>query len=358
MIYSEIVMSESSKIVLRRQMVECAQGEGVSEASRRFGASPKTVRKWRDRYESEGIRGLADRSRAPKHIPHKTSKEIEEWVLELRDRYPRWGVDRLGAHFDLRCSRGAAGRILRQAGRTRRRVKKRVRNDLRMEKMKLRPLEKVQVDTKDLNDIPEYAQGRRATGLPRYQYSARDVRSGAVWFGWGEANDSFHAGLFASYWLGHLSREGVNLKGMTVQTDNGSEYVGSVRKGGAKETLFEEVVRRYTGRRPVTIFPGSKTSQSDVESFHNLVQTEFYEVENLSSDRLLLGRGRTYQSYFNHVRKNLWKGGKTPAMILAEAGGRVNPQALTLPPIRLETIPLGPLTRSQDGNHVPDLVIL
>lgn len=354
--YWDIVVAESSKIVLRKQMVEVALEDGVSESARRFGTSRKTVRKWRDRYGAEGVRGLSDRSRAPKRIPHKTSVSTEDRILSLRDRYPGWGVGRLEAHFGLGCSATAAGRILRQAGRTRRRKKKRVRNDLRAEKARLKAFEKVQIDTKDLSDIAAYAKWMRLNALPRYQYTARDVRTGAAWFCYGDANDSWNAGLFASVVLGHLKRWGVELDQTTVQTDNGSEYVGHIDKSPGKESLFEEVVREYTGRVPVQIFPGAKTSQSDVEAFHSLIETELYDVEDLSSESLLLGRARTYQAYFNQVRKTLWKGGKTPATILVEAGSKVDPRALTLPPLRLETIPLGPLTRPQRGNDVPVLV--
>ena len=354
--YWDIVVAESSKIQLRRQMVEVAQREGVSEAARRFGTSRHTVRKWRDRFEGEGVRGLADRSRAPKRIPHKTSEATEKRLLGLRDRYPGWGVERLGAHFRLGCSRSAGARILRQAGRTRRRKRKRVRNDLRAEKARLRPFEKVQIDTKELRDIPRYAKHMRQNGLPRYEYTARDLRTGAAWFAFADANNSFNAALFAGYVLGHLKRFGVALNRMTVQTDNGSEFIGHIEKRHGGPSLFEEVVKHYTGRDPVRIFPGAKTSQSDVEAFHGLIESELYEVENLSSEPLLLGRAWTYQVYFNRFRKNLWKGAKTPAMILAEAGSKVNPDALALPPIRIETIPLGPLTRPQGGNHVPNLV--
>ena len=93
-----------------------------------------------------------------------------------------------------------------------------------------------------------------------------------------------------------------------------------------------------------------------MEAFHGLIETELYDVEDLSTESLLLGRARTYQAYFNRFRKTLWKGGKTPATILAEAGSKLDPRALTLPPLRLETIPLEPLTPSTDGNDVRVLV--
>lgn len=71
----------------------------------------------------------------------------------------------------------------------------------------------------------------------------------------------------------------MGLSATTVQTDNGSEFIGSVRKVRGAPTLFEQTVEHYTGQRPVTIFPGAKTSQSDVEAFHRLVEDEFLAVE-------------------------------------------------------------------------------
>ena len=44
-------------------------------------------------------RGLADRSRAPQRIPHKTAKEVETRVIELRRSYPAWGPERLKLQF-------------------------------------------------------------------------------------------------------------------------------------------------------------------------------------------------------------------------------------------------------------------
>lgn len=176
--YWGVMRADSSKIELRRQMVRVAQADGVSQAARQFGTSRQTVRKWKGRYEAEGVRGLADRSRARKRIAHKTPESTARRLLELRRRYPGWGPDRLGAHFVLGCSRTAAARIFRQAGLTRRRKKKRVRNDLRAEKARLKPFERLQIDTKELRDIATYAEMMKIGGLPRFEYTARDLRNG------------------------------------------------------------------------------------------------------------------------------------------------------------------------------------
>lgn len=344
MIYWPLVRKKANMgIHIRKQMARYARRHGVSAAARHFGTTRVTVRKWRDRYEAEGLRGLADRSRAPKHTPHKTPKATEDRLIELRQRYPRWGFGRLNTHFPLRCSPSAGARILRQAGLTRRQKKKRVRNDLRAEKARLRPFEKLQVDAKELHDIPAYVRYMREEALPKYLYSTRDLRTGAAWFAYARKKNTWTAALFADYVLGHLAMCGIDLSATTVQTDNGVEFVGSASKKHGESSLFEETVRTYTGQLPVTIFPGAKTSQSDVEAFHRLVEDEFLAVEDHRSLRRLLGCSRVYQVYFNHYRRLLWKGAKTPAQLLAQAlpdpvHSHLTPLALTLPPIVLEDV--------------------
>jgi len=215
------------------------------------------------------------------------------------------------------------------------------------------------VDAKELRDIPAYARYMATEGLPGYLYSVRELRTGGAWFAFARRNDTWHAHLFADYVLGHLAACGVDLSGTTVQTDNGSEFIGSSRKVRGGPTLLEQTVEHYTGRKPVTIFPGSKTSQSDVEAFHRLVEDEFLAVEDLSSRRRLLGCGRIYQAYSNHHRLLLWKGGKTPVGFFraAQADGHqpaALAEAFTLPPIILDDLER---FLPETGYHVPVLVI-
>ena len=167
-----------SKFDLRLQMVERSKEVGISQTAREYRTTRLTVRKWRKRYRQEGLRGLEDRCRAPQRIPHKTPKEMEEKGIELRKSHPAWGPERLKAQFELPISTKAIARIIRQAGLTRRRKKR----DLREEKKRLRALEFVQLDTKDLSDIERYWPQMRRLGLPRYQLSARGVRIGGSWF--------------------------------------------------------------------------------------------------------------------------------------------------------------------------------
>ena len=71
------------------------EGASVTEISRTFGVSRKTVYKWLARYRAEGEPGLADRSRRPQHRPHQTAPEIEAAVVALRQQHPCWGGRKL-----------------------------------------------------------------------------------------------------------------------------------------------------------------------------------------------------------------------------------------------------------------------
>jgi transposase InsO family protein len=71
------------------------QTDNFSELCDRFGISRKTGYKFLNRYLQEGEAGLYDRSRRPKSTPKATAPEIEQVILELRDKYPAWGPRKL-----------------------------------------------------------------------------------------------------------------------------------------------------------------------------------------------------------------------------------------------------------------------
>lgn len=77
----------------RAEFVATVRGDHLTmaEACRRFSVSRKTGYKWIDRFEESGLRGLDDRSRAPKTHPHAVSAEIEELLLEARRAHRHWG---------------------------------------------------------------------------------------------------------------------------------------------------------------------------------------------------------------------------------------------------------------------------
>ena len=73
-----------------------APGANVRALCRRFGlGSPRTAYKWMKRFQSEGVAGLADRSRRPHSSPTRSAAELEARVVELRRMHPCWGGRKL-----------------------------------------------------------------------------------------------------------------------------------------------------------------------------------------------------------------------------------------------------------------------
>lgn len=64
----------------------------MAEACREFDITRKTGYKWWNRYQDDGLDGLQDRSKRPKTSPNKTSDELEQAVLRIRDnKEGTWG---------------------------------------------------------------------------------------------------------------------------------------------------------------------------------------------------------------------------------------------------------------------------
>jgi putative transposase len=67
----------------------------MSELCARYGVSRRIGYKWLARYDAEGRRGLADRSRAPRHCPHRIAATLAELLVAERVAHPHWGARKL-----------------------------------------------------------------------------------------------------------------------------------------------------------------------------------------------------------------------------------------------------------------------
>jgi transposase InsO family protein len=113
---------EVSAMSGRREFVSLATAPGanVRELCRRFQVSPTTAYKWISRSEGEDF---SDRSRRPHRSPNRTSRAIEERVLELRDEHPHWNARKIRRVLrnELRCDQlpaaSTVGTILKRNGR-------------------------------------------------------------------------------------------------------------------------------------------------------------------------------------------------------------------------------------------------
>jgi len=74
----------------------------MSELCERYGISRRTGYKWLDRYETDGPAGLAERSRAPHHCPHRIDAVTAAGIVEARRQHPSWGPRKLLAWLEER----------------------------------------------------------------------------------------------------------------------------------------------------------------------------------------------------------------------------------------------------------------
>lgn len=342
---------EASRFELRLELVRFAQEEGIRAAERAFRCSRNTVRLWLRRYEARGAGALVEHSRAPKRIPHKTSRAEERRVVAARQAVPCFGPRRLKQMFDLKPSENAIGRILREKQLTRRKRKKREKQaDLRAVKAQYRALTHLQMDVKYLWDLPTYWPQMQALGLPRFEYTIRDTKSGALFLGFGAEISVAYSTLLIGRCLRHLKQWGVDPDSVTVQTDRGGEFSGGHRKRA--DHGFPYAVRKLYGARHVYTPPRWPNANADVESVHRLIEEEFFDLERFSGREDFLRKTTLYQHYFNFVRPNGYKGGRTPWQIVSADHPEIDPKILALPPLLLDT----ELRGRRVGQDVPGLV--
>ena len=162
--------------------------EGLSSgaASERLALSRPTLYRWLGRLHQQGVAGLEPRSRKPHRRRQPTwSVELAEAVQELRERYPRWGKDKLVVLLRREgwsASASMVGRILtrlkargllREPPRSRISARKRLqRRPYAVRKPKdyrpQLPGDLVQLDTLDVRPLP---------GVVLKQFTARDMVS-------------------------------------------------------------------------------------------------------------------------------------------------------------------------------------
>ncbi len=335
--YYDIMRKSKDKKFIRYQIVNHAEEYGIKPTARVFNTNVKTVRKWLRRWKSGTMEGLEEQSRAPKNPSTRITKAQRNKVIELKKKMPSFGAKRLKRYYNLTLSDKAIRKIWKEEGLLKKKRKKhKTKNDLRAVKAAWKLCEQIDIDTKDLIDIPELWLQIQDNGLPKVQYTAREVVSGLHYVAYADERSLTYSNLFVDILINHLKSCGVSLNGSRIQTDNGSEFIGSWN--AKKDSAFTKTVQSVQGLEHHTIPPGAHTWQSDVETAHRLIEDEFYEVETLRSRDDFLVKATTYNLWFNAVRKNSYKGDKTPWDIVQERDPNISPDIVALPPFYLDEL--------------------
>src|SRR3954465_6099259 len=70
-------------------VLEVQSGVPVVDVAQRFGVSRQAVHRWKNRYQSGGLEGVADRSKRPRASPWQGSAGGGALVCEMRRGHPR-----------------------------------------------------------------------------------------------------------------------------------------------------------------------------------------------------------------------------------------------------------------------------
>ena len=298
----------------RRRMVDCVVVAGwtVTAVAERFQVDPKTVRKWRDRFISEGPGGLEDRSSRPRRSPNRTTRRLRSKVVWLR-RKRRWGAAHIG--FEVGLASSTVQGILHREG-----LGRLDRGDRATDAPRIRPAryqwdhagELIHVDVKKLAGIPDGGGWRsRGRGYPgehavsrmvgyRFVHSAIDDRSRLVY---SEIHSDETALTAAGFWTRAAAWYcSMGITPQRVITDNGSAYRSGLWHRACAATGTR--VRRTRPYRPQT--------NGKIERFHRILLEEWAYIRPWTSETQRARAHQGFIHFYNHHRSHGALGWATP----------------------------------------------
>lgn len=336
----------------KKDAVFAAKELGIKPAARKFKIAKNTMKAWLKNFEKSGHKGLEDRRNGPKYIPNKTPSDLEEKIVSIRTMVPCFGPKRIKYFYNIACSEGAIRRIIKAHKLTRKRRKvKDKRRDMREVKAKRKVMEHLQMDVKYLTDIPNYWE-QIPLGLPKFQYTVRETKSGMLFLGYSDELSELNARMMVDYVIDEVKRDlPFDIANLTVQTDNGTEFSGLARS--VETAPFVHMIEKIHGANHVYIRPGHCNAQADVESSHELIEKEFFDLTRFTSRENFFKKIESYRLYFNFRRPNFYKGRKTPQEICASDWGSSASYNFSL----IKTVDLDRMSAFsyQRGQSIPDL---
>jgi transposase len=337
--YYELYRTSKNPVPYREKMIRYAREHGIKPAARMFQTTPKTVRKWLHRFEEEKKPGLQDRSKRPRTSPNQIKPywyfKIQDVCTTAKKHKKRINAVWIQRKHEVPYSTKTILKVMREIDfLPQKRKKYQRKRDLREIKQQLQPFEKIQIDIKYLNDIPEFYGALLFHRLPQYQITARCVRTGALFYDYAREKSSTNTTMFILRLGEHLKRHGVDLRQVTIQTDNGTEF--TTPWNSIELAPFSKAVERIWKAQHITIPPGATTWQSDVETSHRLIEDEFYATEYFYARWDFMKKAAEYQCWFNLQRNNSYKG-STPLQLLHAGAGNISPDVLVSKPVVIDT---------------------
>ncbi len=340
----------------RKAVVEYLKtAPNVSKAARMFGITRAVIY---DILKKEKAGDLRDRSRAPRHQPGKTPAEVEDRVVEAKNK-TRLGPERLSRYLQeyerLSVAVGTIRHILRRNrgrldyGLRRHRTRKGKREFVDWYSAK--PFEIVQMDVKHIRDQKALTREQIIHldhyQIPNYQWGALDVNSRFKMIGYSREK-SWTNGLCWYLWvISWLRSHGVKSQ-IVFTVDNGEEF-------GGKSWLKVQDLRKLIGGfgcRLIQNHKGHAEENAHLERSHLTDDEEFYipRVLHLRSEADLLDEATGYIYYYDNIRGHSSLNYRTPFAHLKSQLPDIDDKIRFIIPILLDdvSVRLGPWS----GYHV------
>lgn len=249
-----------------RAVCEVLGGSPIGEVAARYGTSRQSLHTWRQRFQQEGMPGLADRSRRPRTSPNRTAAEVEALICQLRRDHPRWGARRISYELGRSGvkptpSRATTHRVLVRNGLIDPQAQQHKRKYRRWQRAE--PMHLWQLDIVGGVPLADGRQCKMVTGID--DHSRFVVIATVVAVPTGRAVcEAFTAAM---------RRYGVPSE---VLSDNGKQFTGKYTKPLPVEVLFERICRD-NGITARLTKPRSPTTTGKIERFHKTLREEFLD---------------------------------------------------------------------------------
>lgn len=305
-----ILTQEAKK---KQAIVKFAEKNGKSEASRQYGVSLSSVKRWCKRYDGSDWRSLVERSHCPHYNPHRHTKKEERKIKKAFEKfYDRYGWD--GVYDELKkkgYKRSFSGMVYaaKRMGLHKQCKTKKTRKQIRRYPELLMPGEKVQIDVKEVpySCLRGYAlhYGKRY-----YQWTAIDECTRFRFVCAFEEHTPENTVKFLKMLL-----KAFPFRIQTIQTDNGTEFTYKFISETEISPLDKTL--KTLGIQHILIPPRTPWHNGKVERSHRNDQRYFYDWETFRTlDELNEKLSKHLEWSNNKTMRTL--GRKSPAQLLAE----------------------------------------
>lgn len=296
----------------KQAVVKYAEKSGKSSASRMYGVSLSSIKRWCKRYDGTW-QSLLERSHRPNSHPKRhTAKEEKQIKNSFRKCYARYGWD--GVYSDLlrkKYTRSFSGMVYaaKRMGLTeQKKPPKKSREQKRYPEL-LEPGEKVQIDVKE---------------VPYNCLRGKTLRDGKHLYQW-TAIDECTRMRFVYGFEEHTPENTVRFLAMvikafpfkikTIQTDNGTEFTYKFISD-ERISPFDKVLNKL-GIKHKLIPPRTPWHNGKVERSHRNDQRYFYDWETFRSVEELNEKLEKHLIWSNNKTMRTL-GRKSPIQLLAE----------------------------------------